>query len=188
LVEEGGLQPAAKTGFKGLSCRARSRYRAAMHVALDIAYSEWSALRLDILAQTAIGASLHHLGIDHRPVEISVLACDDGAIAELNADFRGKASPTNVLSWPAEDLIPPALPKPDPDGTLALGDIAISFDTCAREAAAAGKPLDAHVTHLIVHGMLHLLGYDHETEADATVMERLEVEILGNLGHPDPYS
>lgn len=159
-----------------------------MQLELDIAYPEWNVLRLDILSQTAIAAALFHLGIDHGPVEISLLACDDGAIAELNADFRGKASPTNVLSWPAEDLTPPALPRPDPDGTLALGDIAISFDTCAREAAAAGKPLDLHVTHLIVHAVLHLLGHDHENDAEAEVMERLEVEILGNLGHPDPYT
>ncbi len=159
-----------------------------MQLELDIAYSDWTALRLDILAQTAIAATLFHLGIDHGPVEISLLACDDGAIAELNTDFRGKASPTNVLSWPAEDLTPPALPRPDPDGTRALGDIAISFDTCAREAAAAGTPLDLHVTHLIVHGVLHLLGYDHENDAEAAEMERIETEILGNLGHPDPYS
>ena len=159
-----------------------------MQLELDIQYAEWSALRLDILAQTAIGAALFHLGIDHGPVEISLLACDDSAIAELNKDFRGKASPTNVLSWPAEELTPPALPRPDPDGTVALGDIAISFDTCAREAAAAGKPLDLHVTHLIVHGVLHLLGYDHENDAEAAEMDQLETEILGNLGHPDPYS
>jgi probable rRNA maturation factor len=159
-----------------------------MQTELDIAYSEWNVLRLDILSQTAIAATLVHLGIDHGPVEISLLACDDTAIAELNADFRGKAQATNVLSWPAEDLTPPALPKPDPDGTMPLGDIAISFDTCAREAAVAGKPLDVHVTHLIVHGTLHLLGYDHESDTDASVMERLEVEILGKLGHRDPYS
>ena len=159
-----------------------------MQLELDIQYTEWNVLRLDILSQTAVAAALFHLGIDHGPVEISLLACDDGAIAELNKDFRGKASPTNVLSWPAEELAPPALPRADPDGTVSLGDIAISFDTCAREAAAAGKPLDLHVTHLIVHGTLHLLGYDHETDAEAEVMERLETEILGNLGHPDPYS
>ena len=69
-----------------------------------------------------------------------------------------------------------------------LGDIAISYDTCAREAAEAGKPFDFHVIHLIVHGTLHLLGYDHERDGDATLMEGLEVEILGKLDIPDPYS
>ena len=68
-----------------------------------------------------------------------------------------------------------------------LGDIAISFDTCQAEAEAASKPLQAHVTHLIVHGVLHLLGYDHVDDADATLMEQYEVEILGNLGLDDPY-
>ena len=159
-----------------------------MQTELDIPYAAWNVLRLDILSQTAIAATLMHLGIDHGPVEISLLACDDTAIAELNADFRGKGTATNVLSWPAEELVPPALPRPDPDGTVPLGDIAISFDTCAREAAAVGKPLDLHVTHLIVHGTLHLLGYDHENDADAEVMECHETEILGKLGHPDPYS
>ena len=159
-----------------------------MQIELDIAYAEWSALRVDLLAQTAIGATLAHLGIDHGPVAISVLACDDDAISLLNKDFRGKPSPTNVLSWPAEALQPPALPRVDAFGDCDFGDIAISFDTCAREAAAAGKPLDIHVTHLLVHGTLHLLGYDHKSDTEAEQMERLEAEILGNLGHPDPYS
>lgn len=81
----------------------------------------------------------------------------------------------------------PLAPTPDFDGTLELGDIAISYDTCASEAAQAGKPMADHVTHLLVHGMLHLLGYDHIRDLDATLMERTEVEILGKLGLDDPY-
>ena len=73
------------------------------------------------------------------------------------------------------------------DGACELGDIAISYDTCAAEARAAGKPMTAHVIHLVVHGLLHLLGYDHETDADAALMEGLEVKILGKLGLDDPY-
>ena len=124
---------------------------------------------------------------------MSLLACDDARIANLNADFRDKPAPTNVLSWPEEDLSPdtaggvPSAPTPDPTGTFGLGDIAIAYDTCAREAAEQGKPLAAHVTHLLVHGTLHLLGYDHVRDPDATRMEALEVEILGKLGLPDPY-
>jgi probable rRNA maturation factor len=76
---------------------------------------------------------------------------------------------------------------PTPGGMIELGDIAISYDTCAAEARAAGKPITAHVTHLIVHGVLHLLGYDHIDDTDAALMERLEVEILGKLGLDDPY-
>ena len=124
---------------------------------------------------------------------MSVLGCDDTRIATLNATFRDKPTPTNVLSWPDADLAPdtpgdpPHSPSADPDGTVSLGDIAIAYDTCAREAADQGKPFSAHVTHLIVHGTLHLLGYDHIRDLDATRMETVEVEILGKLGLPDPY-
>jgi probable rRNA maturation factor len=122
------------------------------------------------------------------------LACDDVQIATLNAEFREKPTPTNVLSWPAEDLAAetdgasPTLPHPDITGEVSLGDIAISYDTCAREAADAGKSLAEHTTHLIVHGLLHLLGYDHVRDRDATLMEETEVKILGTLGIDDPYS
>jgi len=81
----------------------------------------------------------------------------------------------------------PAPAGPDPTGVIELGDIAIAYDTCAGEAAAAGRPMADHVTHLLVHGTLHLLGFDHERDADATLMEGLEVEILGNMGIADPY-
>lgn len=159
-----------------------------MLIELDTQDPRWDMLRLDILAQTAIAHTLLHLRVPHDPVEISLLACDDARIADLNRDFRGKPAATNVLSWPAQDVVPPALPPTDPDGSLPLGDIAIAYDTCAQEAAQAGKPMDAHVSHLIVHGTLHLLGYDHVRDADAVQMEGLETEILGKMGLPDPYS
>ena len=85
------------------------------------------------------------------------------------------------------DVISVDSETPGIDGMLELGDIALAFETCAAEAAAAEKPLDAHVTHLIVHGLLHLLGYDHENDPDATLMEGLEREILGKMGYDDPY-
>lgn len=81
----------------------------------------------------------------------------------------------------------PPLPEPDFEGTIELGDIAISFDTCAAEAKQAGKPLEHHVTHLVVHGLLHLLGYDHISDTDAEIMEGTETEILETLDVPDPY-
>jgi probable rRNA maturation factor len=119
---------------------------------------------------------------------------DDARIAALNADFRGKTAPTNVLSWPADDLSPeapggaPAPPNPGThDDPAELGDIALAFETCTGEAAAAGLPVDHHVLHLIVHGTLHLLGYDHVHDADATRMEATEVAILATLGVADPY-
>ncbi|TMM55336.1 rRNA maturation RNase YbeY [Sulfitobacter sabulilitoris] len=153
----------------------------------------WQALDLDALAQAAATATLEHQGIDPGAVEIALLACDDARIAVLNAEFRDKPTATNVLSWPAEELAAdepgrrPDPPAPDPGGAFELGDIAIAYDTCAAEAQAAGKPVSAHVTHLIVHGILHLLGYDHVRDPDATLMERIETEILGKLGLDDPY-
>ncbi|MEY8843481.1 rRNA maturation RNase YbeY [Cribrihabitans sp. XS_ASV171] len=153
--------------------------------------SRWAGL--PVLARRAADAALAHLGLDPARCEVSLLGCDDARIAALNADFRDKPSPTNVLSWPAEDLAPeeeggaPLSPEPDFDGEIALGDIAISYDTCAREAQEAGKPMADHVTHLVVHGLLHLLGYDHVRDGDAALMEALEVEILGKMGIDDPY-
>ncbi|WP_439154818.1 rRNA maturation RNase YbeY [Yoonia sp.] len=143
------------------------------------------------LAQTATDATLERLGLEPSVFEISVLACDDIRIAALNADFRDKPQPTNVLSWPSQergaavDGEMPQSPAPGPDNEL--GDIAIAYDTCAREAAAAGKSMADHTTHLLVHGTLHLLGFDHERDRDATLMEGLETEILGKLGLADPY-
>lgn len=153
----------------------------------------WEALNLPDLARSACVTTLAHLGLDGDACSMSLLACDDARIAGLNTEFRGKPQPTNVLSWPATDLAPPdpgsvpAPPEPDFTGEIELGDIAISYDTCAREALEAGKEMGDHVTHLLVHGLLHLLGYDHIRDPDATLMERLEVEILGRLGLDDPY-
>lgn len=154
----------------------------------------WDADHLAALATRAVETTLQHMQIDPDTCEVTLLACDDARIAVLNADFRGKPVPTNVLSWPAQPLAPPAPGQAPPapqagfDGMLALGDIALSHDTCSREARESGKPFDDHLTHLIVHGTLHLLGYDHITDPDAALMESLEVEILGNLGLDDPYN
>ncbi|MFY2822778.1 rRNA maturation RNase YbeY [Ruegeria sp. MALMAid1280] len=163
-----------------------------MNLELTIEDARWQGL--EPLAARAIQAVLDHCDLDAGLCEISVLACDDPRIAELNAEFREKPTPTNVLSWPAEELAPgqpgqpPLPPEPDFTGEIALGDIALSYDTCAREAAEAGKPMDDHVTHLIIHGTLHLLGYDHIHDADADLMEAVEVDILGKLGLDDPYN
>lgn len=108
---------------------------------------------------------------------VTVLLADDAAVRDLNARFRGKDYATNVLSFPA-----PANPEQH------LGDIALAYGVCAREAGEQGKPLGHHLQHLVAHGVLHLLGYDHETDADADVMENLEREILAGLGVPDPYA
>ncbi len=151
----------------------------------------WRALDLDALAERAAGVALGHLGLDADDFEISLLACNDTRIAVLNEDFRGRPQPTNVLSWPSVERGAdrpggvPDLPLPGPDAEL--GDIAIAYETCTAEAEAGGKPLSDHTTHLIVHAVLHLLGYDHIRDEDATLMEACEVAILGKLGIPDPY-
>ncbi len=165
-------------------------------MALEIVIEDdrWPGLPLQPVADGAVGAALRHLGLDPDACEIALLACDDARIAELNAEFRAKPAPTNVLSWPSEDLSAehdgdaPLPPEADPDGEIALGDIAIAWETCAREAADQGKTMQDHVTHLIVHGVLHLLGYDHIRDRDATLMEELEARILGTMGIDDPYS
>jgi probable rRNA maturation factor len=163
---------------------------------LDILIEDtaWDALDLEAMARDATRATLHALSLDPDAYALSLLAADDARIAALNADFRGKPTPTNVLSWPAEEraaMTPgamPDLPKADADcPPVELGDIALAHGTCAREAREGGKPLAHHTTHLIVHGLMHCLGFDHETEADAALMEQLETRILASLGVPDPY-
>lgn len=164
-----------------------------MQIDITVDDARWDALDLAELASTAVDATLSALGVPPDICEISLLACDDITIAGLNAEFRGKPEPTNVLSWPAQQLaalepgVDPDPPVSDAFGSIALGDIAISFQTCSKEADAVGKPIADHVTHLIVHGLLHLLGYDHIRDPDATLMEQLEVNILGRLGLDDPY-
>ena len=166
-----------------------------MSVSLDIAEDGATWAELDPLARRALDATLRHLGHDPACFEVSVLLCDDARIRDLNGQFRAKDKPTNVLSWPAWDLSPEEpgqMPEPPetgtPDAPEGLGDIALSRDTCTREAAVQGKSLRDHATHLIVHSALHLLGFDHEIETDAEIMERIEVEILAQLGVADPYA
>lgn len=163
-----------------------------MTVTLDILIEDDRWADLAPKAARAVDAALNGVGLEPSAFEISLLACDDTRIAALNADFRQKGTATNVLSWPSDERgamadgempVPPSLPM-----DAELGDIAISYDTCAREAADAGTPFADHVTHLIVHGTLHLLGFDHVREGDATLMEGLEAEILGKLDIRDPYS
>ncbi|MBC7738253.1 MAG: rRNA maturation RNase YbeY, partial [Candidatus Saccharibacteria bacterium] len=134
----------------------------------------WQSIGLDPLAWRAVRATLAALDLPETGFTLAVMGCDDARIAALNTAFRDKQTATNVLSWPYDDLSAedeggtPDLPEPgDADDPESLGDIALSYDTCAREAEAGGKPLADHVTHLIVHGLLHCLGYDHVREGDA---------------------
>jgi len=112
--------------------------------------------------------------------ELAIVLTDDSAIRQLNRMWRGIDTPTNVLSFPAAA-------KQAADEPLHLGDIVLAYQTIAREARAEHKPLAHHVAHLAVHGYLHLIGYDHERDADAVAMERAERDILHSLAIPDPY-
>lgn len=156
--------------------------------------ARWEALGLTALADAAARATFVQLGLPAAGFNISLLAADDARIAALNGDFRGKPVPTNVLSWPSEERgatragARPLAPAPgQADDPEELGDIALAYGTCLREAAEAGLAPAAHVTHLLVHGLLHLLGYDHIRDKDAALMEDTEVRILASLGIPDPY-
>lgn len=168
-----------------------------MEIDILIEDDGWDAEALERIAEAALSGVLSELGLAPEGVVVSILACDDDRIAALNAEFRDKPTPTNVLSWPSEDRAtedPGAMPDlsdlsdPDPDGPPAeLGDIALALGVLTREAEEAGKPFEHHLTHLVVHGLLHLLGFDHISDPDAALMEGLETRILARLGIPDPY-
>ncbi|MDH3228656.1 MAG: rRNA maturation RNase YbeY [Alphaproteobacteria bacterium] len=113
--------------------------------------------------------------------EVSVALADDATMRRLNRDYRGKDMPTNVLAFPAGDRGAAGRPR-------LLGDVVLAFETIRREAAERSKPLADHVSHLVVHGMLHLLGRDHETDVQAAAMETLEIAILAGLGVTNPYA
>ena len=161
---------------------------------IDIVIEEdrWADHGLSRVATAAVSRVLDHAGLVDG-FEVVVMGCDDARIADLNAEFRDKPSATNVLSWPAQDLAPvaegdaPSSPSVDPMGETELGDIALALETCLGEADVAGIPFEQHLTHLVVHGTLHLLGYDHISDTDAARMEGLEIEILAHMGFPDPY-
>ena len=154
-------------------------------IELDVMVEDgrWSGLGdLDGLARRAAAAALAVApGAPAGSVEVSLLLTGDAAVQALNREWRGQDKPTNVLSFPAPD-------QPGPPGPRPIGDVVLAYETVAREADQEGKPLADHATHLIVHGMLHLLGFDHELEAEAQIMEGLEIEALATLGVGNPYA
>lgn len=147
-------------------------------LAIEIEDSRWQGIAgIENLLKKAAAATLS----GQEAHEIACLLTDDQSMQDINKQWRGQGKPTNVLSFPAAKMgLPEGQPQP-------LGDIVMAFDTIQQEAHESGKSLDHHISHLMVHGVLHLLGYDHHTEEDAEVMESRERAILGTLGISDPY-
>lgn len=144
-----------------------------MTIEVEVEHDAWTQVLPDVEARVrrAAGAALGRV-----EGEVVVLLSDDAAVRDLNARFRDKDKPTNVLSFPAAESAAPH-----------LGDVVLAYGVCAHEAEAQGKSLSDHLTHLVVHGVLHLLGRDHEDDADAEEMEGEERAILADLGVADPY-
>jgi len=142
--------------------------------------TDWSLLVRRAAESALAESAFPQLAQGPRPVEISVRLTGDEEVRALNAQWRGKDKPTNVLSFPAPD-------QPGAEGPRHLGDIALAYETLVRESEEESKALADHFAHLIVHGILHLLGYDHEDEEEAEDMEALEVKALATLGIADPY-
>jgi probable rRNA maturation factor len=161
---------------------------ASKSLAVDVACAgkHWSALAFEQLCRRTARAAYAAVPARRKPkakAELAILLTSDAAIRRLNARYRGKDKPTDVLSFPAWSPEEPPLGR-----SVMLGDVIIAYGTSARDAKAEAKPLGAHVMHLVVHGVLHLLGYDHMRDEDAAVMERLEIAVLKKLGVPNPYA
>ena len=158
--------------------------------------ADWEALAVCAVAAAVNATPYGALATADAVVEISIRLTDDAEVQTLNRDYRHKDKPTNVLSFPmiAPDLLDTVANTdandgagPGAGGEVLLGDIVLAHGVCTAEAEDKGIALPAHVTHLIVHGTLHLLGYDHQGQAEAEVMEQIERDVLASLGIADPY-
>ena len=165
-------------------------WRVSIPTAQDIASTSATAALRDVTGMALAGSATDGAST----IELSILLTDDAAIAELNSRWRGKTGPTNVLSFPAETddgtpAVPPVTSTAASTGApVLLGDVAVALETLLSEAQDAGIAPENHLHHLIVHGVLHLCGHDHENDTDADRMERLEIGILQTLGVSDPYA
>jgi len=159
---------------------ARGRTKAAPRIEVIVDSPRWKAQpQAAAIVKKAVKAAAEAASTPRA--ELAIVLTDDSAIRALNREWRGLDAPTNVLSFPAQ------APR-GRDAPRHIGDIVIAYQTTAREAKAEEKPFRDHLSHLAVHGFLHLLGYDHETRKDASAMERFEVRILRRLDVPDPYA
>jgi len=157
------------------------------HVELNIADQKWVLLdEFDELARRSINMTLECFDTEFPSSETHILATNDTQMARLNGQYRNTNVTTNVLSWPVNQSTYPDHPEGNTSWKF-LGDIAVAFDFCQNEAKLKGVRFDHHITHLLVHGCLHLLGFDHIDDADARQMEQLEIKILTKLGINNPY-
>ena len=157
-----------------------------------VSANQWFAVDWQSLATRAVSATIAatphaDLATTAATIEISIRLTSDAEVQILNRQYRQQNKPTNVLSFPMvqPDLID-TVANTD-DGEVLLGDIVLAFETCTREAVERGVSTQDHATHLIVHGVLHLLGYDHMTDSEAEAMEAIERDVMASLGLHDPY-
>ena len=164
----------------------------------DILFNDnrWKKFPFEQIVQTSINLIAEDTLLTNNDCEIAVLASNDVEIINLNKNFRGYSTPTNILSWPEHEykrMKPGGFPNRiiNPfnfsKGADFLGNLAISFDRCSIEATAGSIRFEDHTTHLIIHGFLHLIGFDHDNELDAILMEDTEKKLLSRLGIKNPY-
>jgi probable rRNA maturation factor len=182
--------PSAETAPGAISRRKRNsgpmpRFAVPISEVLVVADCWQTEPDAEAVIHRAIAAAAEMIDTGAGEAELAVMLTDDAGIRTLNSNWRGIDKPTNVLSFPA---LPPTGPVGPDDAPRMLGDIAIAYETTRKEADDEQKPFDHHLSHLAVHGFLHLIGYDHEKDDDAEAMETLETEILAQLGIPDPYA
>lgn len=171
-------------------------------IAVTVLTPAWrdSLPEVEPLARRAARAALTAVeaaAVSAREAEVSLVLADDATLGRLNRRYRGIEGPTNVLSFAVSEGAPcESSPSegsasegsaPESNGPLLLGDVVLAYETIRREAAEQGKRFSDHLCHLVVHGVLHLLGHEHGSEAQATAMERLEIAALAGLGVSDPY-
>lgn len=151
-----------------------------------IAEPRWQMINLPLIASSACTAALNYANAQPNDWEVALLACSDQRIAELNFQFRNRNQSTNVLSWPAANDLEHTYC--DHSGGVHLGDIALAWETCSAEASAYNSTMVAHVSHLIVHACLHLLGFSHYTDEETTEMQFVEAKALASIGITSPYA
>ena len=156
----------------------------------------WVKIPLQEITKSALKLIIDRFLAKHNSFEVSILATNDTEIRELNKNFRGNDSGTNIISWPEKEIqsrkqghFPVQIDKfkPDSEGIIFLGNLAISFERCSTEAEERNIYFEDHILHLLLHGCLHLIGFDHQNELDATLMENIEIRLLSGVGIKNPY-